>query len=152
VWFIIAALVIALDQGSKFWVVSTFNYAEPYPVTAFFNLTLAHNSGSAFSFLAGHPSFARVFFIIVATLVSGVVLVWFQRTSDQEYLALAGLQLILGGAVGNLIDRIHLGYVIDFIHWHINDWSWPIFNVADSAICCGAVLILIDVLKNSKKS
>ena len=114
-------------------------------------MTLAHNYGAAFSFLSDAGGWQRWFFTVLASAVSLALLVWLLRLPREEWLTGLGLSLILGGAIGNLIDRIQLGYVVDFVDVHYKGWHYPAFNVADSAITCGVILLLLDVVLISKK-
>jgi signal peptidase II len=116
----------------------------PVEVTSWFDLMLAHNTGAAFSFLASAGGWQRWFLTAVAVAVSVVVVIWLTRLKQSEQILGVALGLVLGGGVGNLIDRVSLGYVVDFISWHYNDWYWPAFNIADAAICLGAVLLVWD--------
>jgi signal peptidase II len=140
-WFGLAALVIALDQVSKFWVLASFHLGESLPVTSFFNLVLVFNSGAAFSFLAGAGGWQKWFFVILALVIS-VWLVVMIRHHANERLMPATLALVLGGALGNVIDRLRFGAVADFLDFHVAGWHWPAFNIADSAITVGVALLL----------
>lgn len=142
--FLLAAIVIGLDQYTKVLATDELQYRVPVEVTSWFDLMLAHNTGAAFSFLASASGWQRWFLAGVAVAVSLVVVVWLTRLKRSELLLGIALGLVLGGGLGNLIDRISLGYVIDFISWHYNDWYWPAFNIADAAICLGAVLLVWD--------
>jgi signal peptidase II len=119
---------------------------RPQEVFSWLNMTLAHNYGAAFSFLAGAGGWQRWFFIVLASVVSVVLLVWLIRLPRREWMTGLGLGLILGGAIGNVIDRVRLGYVVDFIDVHFGGWHYPAFNVADSAITCGVILLLLDMV------
>lgn len=138
----VAVTVILLDQLTKFWVLNTFVPGESVEVTPFFNLVLVFNPGAAFSFLADHTGWQRWFFSAIAWGISGWI-VWQLRSQRPRSLYSVGLALIMGGALGNLIDRLWLGMVVDFIDLHVADWHWPAFNVADSAVCVGAVLYVL---------
>ena len=142
--FLLAAIVIGLDQYTKVLATDELQYRVPVEVTSWFDLMLAHNTGAAFSFLASASGWQRWFLAGVAVAVSLVVVVWLTRLKRSELLLGIALGLVLGGGLGNLIDRVSLGYVIDFISWHYNDWYWPAFNIADAAICLGAVLLVWD--------
>ena len=144
VGFLLAAVVIGLDQYTKALASAELQYRVPVEITAWFDLMLAHNTGAAFSFLASAGGWQRWFLAGVALVVSVVVGVWLTRLKRSEQLLGIALGLVLGGGLGNLIDRVSLGYVVDFISWHYNDWYWPAFNIADSAICVGAVLLVWD--------
>ncbi len=147
--YAIALVVLGLDQYTKALATAHLTYRVPVEVTAWFDLMLAHNTGAAFSFLADAGGWQRWFFVVVALLVSGVMVVWLSRLhADRRWLGLA-LGGILGGGLGNLLDRINHGYVVDFISLHYDQWYWPAFNIADSAISVGAVIIVLDSLFNS---
>ena len=148
-WLLLAALVIALDQASKFWVLTHFYPGEARPVTAFFNLVLVFNRGAAFSFLADAGGWQHWFFIGLAVAVS-VWIVAMLRQHAHERLLPAALTLILGGALGNLIDRLRLGAVVDFLDLHLAGAHWPAFNLADSAITLGVALMLIQQFRQPK--
>ena len=142
--FLLAAVVIWVDQYTKALASAELQYRVPVEVTSWFDLMLAHNTGAAFSFLASAGGWQRWFLAGVALAVSLVVAVWLTRLKRSELMLGIALGLVLGGGLGNLIDRVSLGYVVDFISWHYNDWYWPAFNIADSAICVGAVLLVWD--------
>ena len=144
VGFVLAAVVIGLDQCTKALASAELQYRVPVEITAWFDLMLAHNTGAAFSFLASAGGWQRWFLAGVALVVSVVVSVWLTRLKHSEKMLGIALGLVLGGGLGNLIDRVSLGYVVDFISWHYNEWYWPAFNIADSAICVGAVLLVWD--------
>lgn len=140
IWLLVTLSIIFLDQISKYYALHYLNLYESLPLIPYINLTLAHNYGAAFSFLSGSSGWQRWFFISIAFFVSMGSLLWLYRTTTKNKMLLLGISLILGGAIGNLWDRLYYGYVIDFIDFYIHDWHWPIFNIADSAICIGAVL------------
>ena len=144
-WYALALAVALLDQLSKHWVSASFRYAEVRPFTAFFNLVLTHNQGAAFSFLASASGWQRGFFIVLALIAIVLILVLLARHAGDKLFCLS-LALILGGALGNVIDRIALGYVVDFLDFHLAGWHWPAFNLADSAISLGAVLLIVESL------
>lgn len=150
-WLGVTALIIALDWLTKQWVSEALDLYRPQEVFSWLNITLAHNYGAAFSFLADAGGWQRVFFIVLASVVSLVLLVWLLRLPRQEWVTGLGLALVLGGAIGNLVDRIQLGYVVDFIDVHVAGWHYPAFNVADSAITCGVALLLLDALVLSRR-
>lgn len=139
---LIALLVMALDQVTKLWVLNTFVPGESVRITPFFNLVLVFNPGAAFSFLADHAGWQRWFFTVIALVISGWILGQLRVLKRRTWFCL-GLALIMGGALGNLIDRLWLGMVIDFIDLHAAGWHWPAFNVADSAVCVGAILYVL---------
>ena len=142
-WLGLSALVIVLDQLSKAWIVSRFVYGETMHVTGLFDLVLAHNTGAAFSFMHDAGGMQRWLFSSIAIVASAWIIWLLRRHGTQALFALA-LSLILGGALGNLIDRIAYGYVVDFLHFHWEEHYFPAFNLADSAITCGAFLLILD--------
>lgn len=146
-WSVVALIVVVLDQATKWAVIEWIELYGRVPVNDFFNLTHQRNFGAAFSFLADAGGWQRWFFIVLASVVSIAIAVWMWRERrDGPLVLIAGLALILGGAIGNLIDRIMLGYVTDFIQVWFGNWAFPSFNVADSAITVGAALLIIDSL------
>ena len=148
-WLGLSALVIVFDQISKLGISSHFVYGESLPVTGFFNLVLAHNKGAAFSMLNDAGGWQRWMFSIIA-VVASVWITWLLRRHPQQKLFCFALALILGGALGNLVDRISYGYVVDFLDFYWNEHHFPAFNVADSAITCGAALLLLDSFNSGK--
>ena len=149
-WLGIAAVIVVLDQLTKALIVARFALGDSVTVTSFFNVVRAHNSGAAFSFLAGASGWQRWFFIGLAVAVSVALVTWIWRAPRGDKLLPFALSLILGGAVGNLIDRVVHGYVVDFIHAHWGAAYFPAFNVADSAITIGAVLLLLDAFREHR--
>ena len=145
----LSLLVIVLDQLTKLWILANFQYGDNVPVTSFFNLVYARNSGAAFSFLAGAGGWQRFFFIGIA-LGASVLIVYLLRKHAAERGFCFALSLILGGALGNLIDRVRFGYVVDFLDFYYAAYHFPAFNVADSAITLGAAWLIWDSLKNGK--
>ena len=150
-WMGLSVAIVAADQITKAWVESVFFRGEVLQVTDFFNLVLVYNRGAAFSFLAGAAGWQRLFFSAIAVVAAVWIVVLLRRHANETAFC-AALSLILGGALGNLIDRIWLGAVVDFLDFHAMGWHWPAFNVADSAITCGAVLIVIDSLRAPRNS
>lgn len=142
-WFAIAIIVIALDQLSKWLVQQNLVYGESIPVTSFFDLVLVFNPGAAFSFLSSASGWQRELFIGIALIASIFISYLILRHRDKGIFCF-GLAMILGGAIGNLIDRFMLGAVVDFLHFHVAEHYWPAFNLADSAITCGAALLIWD--------
>ena len=144
VWLALSALVIVLDQLTKYFAIELL---EPYKAHAvipgFLNWTLAYNAGAAFSFLHDAGGWQRWLFTGLAIAVSAVLIVWLGRTARGEWRTALPLALVIGGALGNLIDRMRFGHVTDFIEVYYQQWSWPAFNVADSAISVGAVLLIL---------
>ena len=145
-WMWLSAAVLVLDQGTKYLAVSMLHLHEPLMILPHLNLTLTYNPGAAFSFLSDGSGWQRWFFTAVAALVSGLLVVWLRRLESPRWRQPVALSLILGGAVGNLWDRILLGHVVDFIDLYYGSWHWPAFNVADSAISIGAALLIFDAL------
>jgi signal peptidase II len=151
-WLGVSALVIVLDWITKQRVSEALELYRPQEVLSWLNITLAHNYGAAFSFLSDAGGWQRGFFIVLASLVSVVLLVWLLRLPREEWRTGLGLALVLGGAIGNLVDRVQLGYVVDFIDVHFGGWHYPAFNVADSAITCGVILLLLDAVFLSRSA
>lgn len=142
-WLGLSALIVALDLYTKHLVQSALAYGEHVPVTSFFDLVLFHNEGAAFSLLAGAGGWQKLLFSAFAVIAS-VVIVRLLVKHPQQKLFCFALSLVLAGALGNLYDRVTLGYVVDFLFFHYQGWYWPAFNVADSAISVGVVLLLWD--------
>jgi signal peptidase II len=148
----IALLVVVADQATKWAIVEWVPLYGKVPINSFLNLTHQRNTGAAFSFLANESGWQRWFFVLLASAVSSLIVGWLWRIRREGPLLLAiGLSLVLGGAIGNLVDRASLGYVTDFIQVWFGSWPFPSFNVADSAISVGAALLLLDALLLSKK-
>lgn len=145
-FYALAACVVALDQGSKYLASTHLEYARPRPVFSWFNLTLHHNEGAAFSFLSTAGGWQRWFFAVLAVAVSAGLMWWIRELRRGQTLIALGLALVLGGALGNLVDRLLLGYVVDFISVHYQGWYFPTFNIADSSISVGAALIVLDAI------
>ena len=149
-WLWLSVVVVAVDQLSKLWVDSNLQLHARLPlIDGFFDLTLAYNPGAAFSFLADAGGWQRWFFTILSTVVTIILVVWLKRLPAYEKINAVALALIIGGAIGNLIDRIAYGHVIDFLLVYYQQWSWPAFNVADSAISIGVVLLLLAMFHSS---
>jgi len=148
-WFLISAIVVALDLYTKHLVQNTFEYGERLTVTSFFNLVRFHNEGAAFSFLSNAGGWQKWLFTAVA-IIAVIVITYLIRKNPTQKLFCIGLALVLGGAIGNLYDRLTLGYVVDFLYFHINEYYWPAFNVADSAISVGVAILLWDSFKQDK--
>lgn len=145
-WFAIAATVLLLDQLTKLWIMGDFVLGDSRYISSFFNLVRAHNEGAAFSFLSDAGGWQRWFFTFLSSVISVVIVVWLTRLPRQKIIEAIALSLILGGALGNLYDRVTLGYVVDFLDFHWAGWHFAAFNVADMAISVGAGLIIIDAL------
>jgi signal peptidase II len=150
-WFALSIIVVACDQASKYWAEVVLIPYKPLPVIPLLNFTLAFNTGAAFSFLNGTGDWHRLFFSGFSLIMSVVLIIWLYRASSQARWLCAGISFILGGAVGNLIDRAFYGYVIDFIDVYYQHHHFATFNIADSAICIGAAFFLLDLLANRKK-
>lgn len=144
-WLGIAVLIVVADQFTKVLVLGSFQYGDSLPITSFFNLVRVHNLGAAFSFLAGAGGWQRWFFTGLG-IVAALVMVWLLRSHAGQRLFSSAISFILGGAVGNVIDRLLHGYVVDFLDFHWAGWHFPAFNVADCAITVGAGLLILDEL------
>ena len=150
-WLGIALIVVLLDQFTKTLILGMFQLGDSHTVTSFFNIVRVHNSGAAFSFLAGAGGWQRWFFIGLGALAA-VFIVWMLRSHGGQRLFSWALALILGGAVGNVIDRLLHGYVVDFIQVHYAGHYFPSFNVADSAISVGAACLILDELRRVRRA
>jgi signal peptidase II len=152
-WLWLSGLVIALDQTVKFFVVGALQPYEPHAVIpGILNWTLAFNTGAAFSFLADQQGWQRWFFTLLAVVVSAILATWLRRTPRGDWRTALPLALVIGGALGNLIDRVRLGHVIDFIQVYLGSWPFPSFNIADSAISVGAALLVLFSLFTHEKT
>lgn len=151
-WLWLSLLIITADQTTKYWFDSNFElYEQMVVIPDMFSWTLAYNRGAAFSFLANESGWQRWFFAVIALAVSMVLVVWLKRLKNNETWLAVALALVLGGAIGNLYDRVVLGHVVDFIlvHWK-TQWYFPAFNVADSAITVGAVMLVLDMFRGNR--
>lgn len=144
-WLGLSLAIVILDQFSKWFVTAHMHVYETRYVLPVFNIALLHNTGAAFSMLAGQPGWQRWFFVILAIVIVTLIVIWLVRMPAQEnrWIA-AGIALVAGGAVGNVLDRLITGYVVDFLQFHWQGWFFPAFNVADSAITVGAILLILD--------
>jgi signal peptidase II len=149
-WYALAGLVVVLDQFSKWLVLDNIGFGETIYVTSFWNWVLTFNPGAAFSFLADQPGWQRWLFTVLALGVSGWIAYMLRQHPQQKLQSLA-LALVMGGALGNVIDRVRFGAVVDFVQWHVAGYYWPAFNIADSAITLGAVLLVIEQLTSANK-
>lgn len=151
-WIWLSVLVIVIDQASKFYFESSLTlYQQIEVIPDYFSWTLAYNTGAAFSFLADHSGWQRWLFAAIAVGVSVALVVWLLRLKAHETWLAVALALVLGGAIGNLYDRVALGHVVDFILVHWQDrWFFPAFNIADSAITVGALMLALDMFKGTK--
>ena len=146
-WMVVATVIVVADQATKWAIIEWVPLYDRVPINDFVNLTHQKNTGAAFSFLADAGGWQRWFFVVLATIVSVVIAVWIWRIRKEGQVLLSiGLSLVLGGAVGNLIDRVRLGYVTDFIQVWFGSWAFPSFNVADAGISVGAAFLIIDAL------
>lgn len=151
-WMVVAVAIVIADQVTKWAIVEWIPLYDKVPLNSFINLTHQKNTGAAFSFLAQAGGWQRWFFVVLAAGVSAVIAVWLWRIrNDGQTVLAAGLAMVLGGAIGNLIDRIVLGHVTDFIQVWFGGWAFPSFNVADAGISVGAALLIIDALFISGK-
>lgn len=142
-WLWLSLLVVVLDQATKWVAVGLLDPFRPVPLVPLLNFTLMYNEGAAFSFLSSAGGWQRWFFAIFALVMTVVLVIWLLRLKPGERLTAMALSLVAGGAVGNLIDRVLTGRVVDFIDFYVGDWHWPAFNIADSAITVGVALLLL---------
>ncbi len=151
-WFGLSALLIGLDQWTKHKIVDVFKYGDLYPVTSFFNLTRLHNEGAAFGFLANSGGWQKYFFLTLAFAVAAFIARWlFKLPQSNTKLLSGGLAFILAGALGNAIDRLQHGYVVDFLDFYYGSFHWPAFNVADSCIFIGAMMVIADLFIHGER-
>ncbi len=148
-WLFLSALIIILDQFTKYLAVYYLSFGQPVRLLPFFNLMLNFNKGAAFSFLGAESGWQVYFFAGISLIVAIFLIVWLGRIKRSDRLLAAGIGLIIGGALGNFIDRVRLGYVIDFFDFHVKNWHYATFNLADSAICIGAVLLILRMMRRS---
>ena len=150
-WLGLALIIMLADQFTKTLVVGYYQLGDSTRLTSFFNLVRAHNTGAAFSFLAGAGGWQRWFFTTIG-IVAAIVITWLLRAHSGQKLFAFALACILGGAIGNVIDRVMYGYVVDFLDFYYGSWHFPAFNVADTAISLGAACLIWDELRRVKKS
>lgn len=150
-WFAISAVVLIVDQITKIWVSNSMTLYESISIIPFFQFTYVHNLGAAFSFLSDQGGWQRWLFIALSAGASVFISVWLIRLPKQFTLQALGLALVLGGAVGNLVDRVLYGYVIDFLDVYYRQWHWPAFNIADSAITVGVLLLLVESFRQPEQ-
>ena len=150
-WLGLACLILIIDQFTKLLIVGFYQFGDSTQVTSFFNLVRVHNTGAAFSFLAGASGWQRWFFTIVGMLAAALIL-WLLKSHAGQKLFSFALACILGGAIGNVIDRLRYGYVVDFADFHWHGWHFPAFNVADSAITIGAACLVLDELLRVRRA
>lgn len=151
-WLWLSVVFLIADQGSKLWVAANFDLYESIAVMPMFNFTYVHNEGAAFSFLSEAGGWQRWFFSAIAFSISGLLLYWMRGLNKSDKLLSIAYALVLSGALGNLIDRVSYGYVIDFLDVYYQQHHWPAFNIADAAICVGAVLIIYDAIFSKEQS
>ena len=149
-WLGLALLVIVLDQFTKTLILGWFQLGDTRYVTPFFNVVRVHNTGAAFSFLAGASGWQRWFFVVLGFVASGFI-VWMLRSHPTQRLFCFAVTMIMGGALGNVLDRLLHGYVVDFLQFHAGGWYFPSFNLADSAITLGALLLIADELRRMRR-
>ncbi len=150
-WVALAAAIVLIDQLTKIAIERAFDYGDVHPVTGFFNLVLTYNKGAAFSFLASASGWQKHFLTVIGIGASLFILYLLARHGSQKLFSLA-LAMILGGAIGNVIDRLAYGHVVDFLDFHVGGWHWPAFNMADSAIVGGAILLVVDELLRVRRA
>ncbi len=150
-WIWVTVIVVVLDQLTKYIASHSLELYQQIAVMPMFNWTLMHNPGAAFSFLANESGWQRWFFAAIAIVVSVVIVLWIKKLEQHEKWQAIALAMILGGAIGNVIDRIWLGYVVDFIQVYYQQWYWPAFNLADSAISVGVAMIIIESIREYKE-
>lgn len=148
-WLLLSAVVFVLDQLVKWWVIQEFALYQQLPVLPFFSLTLAYNTGAAFSFLGDASGWQRWFLSGIAVIVSVMLIGWLKQLRSGENWQACSLSLILGGALGNLIDRLLHGHVTDFLLFYYKNWYFPAFNLADTAITVGAAILILDMFRNN---
>ncbi len=149
-WLLLAAAIFVADQWTKQWILDHYQHGDATFVTSFFNIVRAHNPGAAFSFLAGASGWQRWFFTAIG-VGAAVFIVWLLRAHAGQRLFSLALAMILGGAIGNVVDRLQHGYVVDFLDFHWAGWHFPAFNIADSGITVGAVLLILDELRRMRR-
>lgn len=150
VWLVLAVIIIAIDRNSKIWMMDHLQFGEPVALLPFLNLTLAYNTGAAFSFLNSASGWQHYLLGGLAISVSAFIIAWLAKLPRNDYWHSIALSLILAGALGNAWDRLLYGHVIDFVNFHLGDWHFAIFNVADSAICVGAFMLIVMWLRQHK--
>ncbi len=152
-WLYLSAALIVLDQASKWLAVARLEFQEPVTfIPGFWNWTLTHNTGAAFSFLADAGGWQHWFFVILALIICGGLAVALKRTRRDDWRSALPFALIISGALGNVIDRLRFGYVVDFVHWYWQDFHWPVFNLADSAIVVGAVIMVLYSFRRNQEA
>lgn len=143
-WLWLSLVIIIIDQITKYFSENQLDFQMPVYIAPFLDFTLMHNTGAAFSFLHDAGGWQRWFFIVLALAISLFFIIWLSRLKAHETLSAISLSMIIGGAIGNVIDRFYYGYVVDFLHFHFQDYYWPAFNIADSAITLGVMVMLYE--------
>lgn len=151
-WLGLSVITILLDQWSKIEIIQSMSLYQSIPMTSYFNLTYVRNTGAAFSFLGDAGGWQRWFFAGMAFIISGILLYWLSQLKKHQTLLAVAYSCVLGGAIGNLIDRVAYGYVIDFLDFYYQTFHWPTFNVADMAICLGVFLMLLESFEIGQSS
>ncbi|RZL64263.1 MAG: lipoprotein signal peptidase [Variovorax sp.] len=150
-WLGLAAIILIVDQFTKTLIVGYYRLGDATPITSFFNIVRAHNPGAAFSFLADHSGWQRWLFTGIG-IAAAVFIVWLLKSHPGQKLFSFAMACILGGAIGNVVDRMIHGYVVDFLDFHVGNWHFPAFNIADSAITVGAICMILDEIRRVRKS
>lgn len=150
-FLLVSLVVFVLDLFSKFLVVTHFSLYETIDILPIFNLTYVRNFGAAFSFLSDHSGWQAYFFIALAFVVSAILIYFLSKNTCQQKMQNIGYALVIGGALANAVDRSYRGYVVDFLDFHYQDWHYPVFNLADIAICIGAFLLIVDTVRSERK-
>lgn len=145
-WLLLSLFIVALDQASKYWVLENLQFQRPLVLNSFFNLNLNFNQGAAFSLLSNAGGWQIHLFQAISIFVSVILLIWLLTLKNNQKIKALALSLIMGGAIGNLIDRVRLNYVVDFFDFHINTWHFATFNVADAAVCVGAFFLILTMM------
>jgi signal peptidase II len=152
-WLLLSAVVIVLDQLSKLWVLRNLPEFQPVPVIdGFWNWFRTYNTGAAFSFLSDASGWQQYLFVVLAAVISGLLAWWLAKTPRADWKTALPFALVIGGAIGNLLDRLQHGHVVDFIQWHWREHYWPSFNIADSAIFVAAAILILTSLRQPRKA
>lgn len=151
-WLWLSVFIIVVDQWTKYLIVHHLAFGRPIKIFPWLNLTLHYNTGAAFSFWGTEGGWQIYLFALISLIVSVFLMIWLSRIQHSDKLKAVGLSLVVGGALGNFIDRVRLGYVIDFIDFHIKDWHYATFNIADGAICAGVFLLIIETVFEERPS
>lgn len=152
IFLLLSLVIVIFDQGSKIWIINNLSLYQDINVLPIFDITYVRNHGAAFSFLSDAGGWQRWFFTAIAVVISVLLTVWMAKTPIKQKLLLAAYALILGGAIGNVADRMMYGYVVDFLHFYYDNWHFPAFNIADISISCGAALLILEALLDAKNA